>query len=214
VGSYWSSPGVARPRNEFLTLDLGSVQGVTRVDLVARPQGFLFPRDLAIQTSRDRVVFNTVSTGNDLPGTHGMRHTFQFPRVSARYIRIYITETRRSAGGLYYAQIAEAQVVEPPASPLLTLSWTEPGDDGHVGTVTTYDVRYSRSPIASQTDFAAATPLTGEPAPQRVGATASFSFLPPQEGVRLHFRMRAYDNSGNASPMSNPVSGYVTVLPP
>jgi F5/8 type C domain len=214
LASYWSSPGVGAPREEFITLDLGSVKSIGRVDLVARSQGYLFPVDLTVQTSVNNAAFNVVGRGTDLPVTQGMRHTFEFARVSARYVRISITETRRSAGGLYYAQIAEIQVVDPPAGRLLTLAWTETGDDGNVGTAKSYDVRYSRSPITTETQFSNATALVGEPVPQRAGAPASFSFEPPEEGVTLYFRMKAIDNSGNASPLSNQVSAAIAVLPP
>ena len=36
----------------------------------------------------------------------------------------------------------------------LTLNWTAPGDDGSTGTATSYDLRYSTTPISNDSDFA------------------------------------------------------------
>ena len=48
------------------------------------------------------------------------------------------------------------------------LTWTAVGDDGSTGTATTYDLRYSTSPITAA-NFGSATPVTGEPAPKTAG---------------------------------------------
>ncbi len=117
------------------------------------------------------MIFNTVETATGLPATQGRLHIFNFPAVSARYVRINITRTRKSGAGLYAAQIAEVQVFEANffAGPV-TLEWTAPGDDGPNGTAALYDVRYSTSPIVTLTDFNCATAVVGEPLPQAAGS--------------------------------------------
>ena len=212
--SYWSTPGRATQQAEFITVDLGAVRSIGRVTLLSRPVGAVFPQDLEIQVSNDNSAFTTVDRRVDIPATPGTLHTFAFPTASARYVRIYITKTRLSAAGLYVAQIAEIEVWEAITSYLLTLTWTSPGDDGASGTAAFYDLRYSTSPITNEAQFGGAATLDGEPSPQGAGSAASFSFEPPEEGVTLYFRMKAFDDVGNPSPLSNQASALVAIVPP
>ncbi len=214
LSSYWSSPGRSSQQVEFITVDLGAVRSLGRLTLLSRGTGALFPQDLEIQVSTDNATFATVDRRVDIPATTATLHTFELLPTSARYVRIYITKTRLSAGGLYYAQIAEIEAWEAITSYLLTLTWTEPGDDGASGTAASYDLRYSTLPIADEAKFGAAIPLDGEPLPQGAGSTASFSFGPPEEGVTLYFRLKAFDDAGNPSPLSNQASALVAVVPP
>ena len=55
-----------------------------------------------------------------------------------------------------------------------TLTWTAPGDDGSTGTATSYDIRYSTS-VINDGNWAASTPLPGEPAPVIAGSAEFFS---------------------------------------
>jgi hypothetical protein len=214
LSSYWSTPGRASQQVEFITVDLGAVRSIGRLTLLSRGTGALFPQDLEIQVSTDNATFATVDRRVDIPATTATLHNFEFLPTSARYVRIYITKTRLSAGGLYYAQIAEIEVWEAITSYLLNLTWTEPGDDGASGTAAFYDLRYSTSPIADEAKFGAATTLDGEPPPQGAGSAASFSFAPPEEGVTLYFRMKAFDDAANPSPLSNQASALVAIVPP
>jgi hypothetical protein len=205
--TYWSSIGRAAQQPESITLDLGGFQSIGRVDLLSRSNtGALFPEDLEVQVSSDNSNFTTVATGVDLPATPGTLHTIDFPPVTGRYVRIYVTGTRLSAGGLYYAQIAEIDVWEAFPMNVLTIRWTEPGDDGATGTAASFDVRYSLSPISN---FDTASPIVGEPAPQGTGSEASFHFEAPMEGATLFFRMKAGDEANNLSGVSNQVSVLV-----
>src|SRR5262249_43028325 len=52
----------------------------------------------------------------------------------------------------------------------IRLDWTAVGDDGTTGTASSYDMRISSQRILTENDFAAATPLSGEPAPQAAGS--------------------------------------------
>ena len=214
LSSYWSTPGRVTQQDEFITLDTGAVHRISRVRLRSRGAGALFPEDLEIQTSNNNSTWATVDDATGLPSTKGIWHDFDFGPVNARYVRIFITETRVSGGGLYYAQIAEIEVYESPLSHELTLTWTEPGDDGAAGTAAFFDLRYATSSIDNDTEFNNATPLVGEPIPQGAGSLASFVFEAPEEGVTLHFRMKAFDDALNPSPLSNPQNAVTTVIPP
>ena len=63
----------------------------------------------------------------------------------ARYVRLNITKTR--SAGSFYAQIGEIEVYEAPSADAIHLVWTAPGDDGALGRATSYDLRFSTSPM-------------------------------------------------------------------
>lgn len=110
------------------------------------------------------------------------------------------------------AAVTDLQVkTDPQIGDLITmvaidLTCTAPGDDGSAGTAFRYDVRYSTSPIVSDADFAAATPALGEPAPQPSGSAESFFINALQPGTTYHIAMKALDEAGNASPLSNAIA--------
>lgn len=88
----------------------------------------------------------------------------------------------------------------------VTVVWTAPGDDSLAGRATRYDLRWSRTPIATVADFAAATPVANLPAPQPAGAQESVSvggFVP---ATAYWLALRSDDESGNRSVLSNVIS--------
>ncbi len=127
--SYWQSLSHNTMQNEFITVDTGAVRNLRGVRLHSRPAGALFPQDLQIQVSNDNVSFSTVDTAVGLPATPGIWHPFDFGSAIGRYVRIFITRTRLSAGGQFIAQIAEIEAYEVAGSNEMTLDWTAPGDD-------------------------------------------------------------------------------------
>ena len=96
----------------------------------------------------------------------------------------------------------------------LSIRWTAPGDDGTTGTATTYDVRYSTSPITNG-NFASATPVTGEPAPAVAGTVQTMTVTGLSGSQIYYIAMKTTDNVGNLSAMSNVPSGTTsdTVAP-
>jgi subtilisin family serine protease len=93
-----------------------------------------------------------------------------------------------------------------------TLAWTAPGDDGSEGTASSYDVRFSTSPIDAE-NFLSATPAGGEPDPDSSGAHQETDVHGLAFGIRYYFAIVARDELGNVSPLSNVASG-VTLGPP
>jgi subtilisin family serine protease len=83
-----------------------------------------------------------------------------------------------------------------------TLTWTATGDDGGTGRATSYDVRYSSAPIA-ETNWAAATPAPGEPAPRTAGSAERFTIAGLEPGTLYYFAVKVTDNDGNVSALSN-----------
>ena len=213
--TYWSSIHRVTEQNEFVTLDMGSVRTISRVRMLSRSSGKRSPEDLEVQVSNDNVTFFTVHQETGLPDTAGMWHTFDFASVSGRYVRILMTKIRL-AGGLYFAQVAEIEVYESMPAGSFTLSWTSPGDDPGAGSPASYDIRYATSPIVNNSDFNAATPLTGEPVPGPFGTSESFSVVAPEEGMTLYFALKASDEAmpPNVSPLSNGASFTTAIVPP
>ena len=83
-----------------------------------------------------------------------------------------------------------------------TLAWTATGDDSLTGTATTYDVRWSTSPI-TEANWASATQATGEPTPGAAGTAQTFVVRSLSRQVTYYFAAKVSDESGNWSALSN-----------
>ena len=83
-----------------------------------------------------------------------------------------------------------------------TLAWTAVGDDSLTGTATSYEVRYSTSPITAA-NFASATAVTGEPTPAAPGTAQSMVVSGLSRQVTYYFALRTVDEAGNVSALSN-----------
>ncbi|MDY7231414.1 Ig-like domain-containing protein [Hyalangium rubrum] len=101
----------------------------------------------------------------------------------------------------------------------VTVAWMAVGDDGSLGRASSYQLRYSTSPINSETDFASATEFpTG--APQNPGTSESVLVTGLTLDNDLYFALKVLDGAGNFSRSedvmvggSGPCSG-VTCTPP
>jgi hypothetical protein len=94
----------------------------------------------------------------------------------------------------------------------IDLAWTAPGDDGAVGTATTYDVRYSTA-IINEGNWASATQATGEPTPSVAGTNQSMTVSGLTAGTTYYFAIKTSDEIPNTSAISNVVSLATTATP-
>ncbi len=94
----------------------------------------------------------------------------------------------------------------------VALSWTAI-DDGNVGQETSYDLRYSTAPITNDASFAAATQVTGTPAPKPMGQAETFDVPGLIGGTTYYFAIKGVDGFGVASPLSNVVSATTAPTP-
>ena len=85
------------------------------------------------------------------------------------------------------------------------LSWTAPGDNGASGTATTYDLRYSTSPITAA-NFASATPVNPQPVPALGGTLQTYVLLNLSRATTYYVAVRALDDANNWSAVSNVAS--------
>jgi Lamin Tail Domain len=83
----------------------------------------------------------------------------------------------------------------------VSLAWTAPGDDGVIGTAAAYDLRWSTAPITEST-FPSATPIPPPP-PAAAGQDQALTFAIPPGEAALYVALRARDEAGNTSPLSN-----------
>jgi hypothetical protein len=88
------------------------------------------------------------------------------------------------------------------------LNWTSTGDDGYVGTATSYDIRYSTNP-----DWNTATQVSGEPAPLISGTPQSMIITGLDPDTFYYFGMKAIDEAMNTSPLSNVVTATTLEAP-
>ena len=91
----------------------------------------------------------------------------------------------------------------------VTLNWTAPGDDGSTGTATTYDIRRSTATI-TDANWASATAVTGEPAPQVAGTAQSMTVSGLSASTTYYFAMKTADEVPNTSALSNVISRATT----
>jgi hypothetical protein len=98
-------------------------------------------------------------------------------------------------------------------SSYLLISWTAPGDDGSTGTATTYDIRYSESPIIDQASWDAATQAPGPlPVPQSAGTTEYFYVTGLESNTVYYFAIKTDDEIPNSSSFSNSPYGKTGLL--
>jgi len=98
----------------------------------------------------------------------------------------------------------------------LTLEWTAPGDDGALGSVSGYDLRWAGAAIDSEALFAAATPVTWPAGTALVdgGLLQAVVVDGLTLGQTYHFALKAVDNVGNTSALSNTDFGATLDLTP
>jgi hypothetical protein len=87
----------------------------------------------------------------------------------------------------------------------VTLSWTAPGDDGNVGTATTYDIRYSTTTI-TEANWSTRTQVIGEPAPQVAGSSQNMTVTGLNSDTTYFFAIKTLDEVPNTSALSNVVA--------
>ncbi len=98
-----------------------------------------------------------------------------------------------------------------PTAGSIALSWTAPGDNGSMGTATSYDVRYSTSPI-NEANWASATQATGEPVPAAAGTGQGMTVTGLSPSTTYYFAIKTSDEVPNTSALSNVPSGTTAAL--
>jgi hypothetical protein len=85
----------------------------------------------------------------------------------------------------------------------VNLTWTAVGDDGYVGTASSYIVKYSDSPITNQNEFDNASSYVQNWTPLSAGSTESKVLTGLTPGDELYFCIEAADECGKQGEVSN-----------
>ena len=100
----------------------------------------------------------------------------------------------------------------------VVLRWTAPGDDGNVGTASTYMVRYSLQPIVATDTLDwwsnLSTSVGTIPAPHVAGTRETFTVAGLDSGVTYSWMIRTCDEIPNCSGYSNMAAKVAGVNPP
>ncbi|MBN1593864.1 MAG: Ig-like domain-containing protein [Candidatus Coatesbacteria bacterium] len=83
------------------------------------------------------------------------------------------------------------------------LSWTAPGDDGHQGRASGYDIRISSSPIENDEDFDGAPSVPVLYLPSFPGTLENLQLTLAQTDETSYFSIKTIDEAGNVSIISN-----------
>jgi hypothetical protein len=130
-----------------------------------------------------------------------------------QYSNNYPIQTGRSVDANAALQSVTTSDNSPPAAvgqfritdsfdfPTVHLQWQAPGDDGNVGRVAAYEVRYSDDDLSDPTKFEVARPLAG-PIPAEPGTFASDEVKALWRHPTGFIGVRAVDDAGNAGPIS------------
>lgn len=87
----------------------------------------------------------------------------------------------------------------------VSLNWTSPGDDGNIGTASSYDIRYLASRI-TKTNWDLAIQVIGEPIPKTTGTSQSMTITGLSPNTTYYFAIKTKDKANNISGLSNIVS--------
>ena len=144
-------------------------------------------------------------------------HTVQFIQKSLPYVNVDAISIHNIVDGGPPDPIvdltATASLVTDGA---VDLTWTAMGDDpGSIGTASSYEVRYSTSPILTEEDWDLAQPASGViAAPQVAGSLESMTVTGLVPGVPYWFAVRQTDDAGyrNISNTASAIAAVVTVF--
>lgn len=146
--------------------------------------------------------------------------SFRVP-LSSPYIPVF-WHSGTSDHDIYFAKIvldSAAHDVTPPttvsnltAAPGSThgtyrLQWTAPGDDGMTGKASQYVIKYSAQPITAG-NWNSAVTYPNPPVPLVAGQTQSLTISGLTAGGTYYAAIRAFDDAGNQSGVSNSPSGF------
>lgn len=210
----WMAAPAPTNQEEYLIVEFNEpfvVDRVTLVPVAAYPE--FFPVDFDVELSQD---------GSDWVVVGGMRGAvvgddtpidITFPAMQATTLRLTVHQSRQHLSGLYYAGISEVTAYTMTQNPdLLRLMFTAPGDDPGEGRAAAYDIRYAAEPLTEHNfDSAEVAP---SPMPSEAGVIEDIRVTGLEAETAYWFAMKAVDDAGNVSPMSNVALTATVIVPP
>lgn len=95
----------------------------------------------------------------------------------------------------------------------IALNWTAVGDDGNLGTATSYIVKFSITPITTQSEFNAAITYVQNWTPLAAGSIENKTLTSLNPGDFLYFAIVAVDEAGKQGDLGNSPGAVVKVPP-
>ncbi|MGO4636599.1 glycoside hydrolase domain-containing protein, partial [Streptomyces sp. 2RAF24] len=110
----WSSiDNLSVDHPESVTVDLGAVRRIGRLDLFGRADGantgLGFPVDFTVQVSADNTTWTTVADEHGRPRPDASAQSFPFTPTDVRYVKVTGTKLRQDPHGNYHLQLAEIE---------------------------------------------------------------------------------------------------------
>ena len=96
----------------------------------------------------------------------------------------------------------------------IVLTWTATGDDGNIGKASSYDLRYSESLITADNFYSAMQYTNNNLPPESSGVEERLVLLGLKQETLYYFALKAIDNVGNTSGISNIVFARTKEVPP
>jgi phosphodiesterase/alkaline phosphatase D-like protein len=194
----WTTPGDDSLTGTATSFDLRySTSQITAANFASAPRWNSTPTPAAPGTRQSAVVsgltpnttyYFAIKTGDEVPNWAGISNI-----ISRATLAAPDTIRPESIADLVPTVLGENRV---------QLAWSASGDDSLTGTATSYDIRYSTSPITS-TNWSSATQVTGEPAPASPGTAQSYTVTGLTRQTTYYFAMKVTDDAGQPSALSN-----------
>ncbi len=197
LGQAWA--GFAWHLRENLIASLGQEAGIATAENLIIPT--LYANSQDIPTAVYDVLIrddNDANLGNSTP------HYMEIADAAARH-SIPLLENDVTSPD----PVTDLHVLHQVATNIY-LEWTASGDDGRIGKASRYDIRYSLSPIQTEADFTAATPIANQIIPFPAGQLEHLTFNNPAMNTTYYFALKVVDNMQNKSTLSNSISTIIT----
>ena len=202
VALSWTAPGDDGATGTAHQYDVRySTSTITTANFASAQQATGEPTPVAAGSSQTMTVNNLFA---ETPYFFAMKASDEASNVSA--ISNVVTKTTLESSDVTapgaIANLATGAVT----ANSIVLTWTAPGNDGTTGTAFQYDVRYSTATI-TEGNFAAATTVTGEPAPVAAGGAQTMTVTGLTANTPYFFAIKASDLVPNWSAISNIANG-------
>jgi hypothetical protein len=197
---FWASAARAASQEEYVRVEVPANTSTDEVR-VWPADGFadLFPPDFQVRVSPDGLAWTTVATKTGYVATQGQPALMDFAAASVRFVEVRATRLAHPASGLYYAAVAEVEIVTATdATRTIATSWTSPSDDGPTGHAASYDLRVTLCPMSNP----AAAPAVTVSAPREAGMPERTRVTNLGPG-RYCLTIRSTDTAGNTSDFSD-----------